>query len=94
MWLDFKQILETIVIMLGVVLILKNWKPPISKHKQAIYCLIIGMALGIFLNFSKQGFVTGIVASSVAFWGRDFFIMLDEIREDLSNIKKDGPNNK
>lgn len=78
--IELQSIVELLAIMVGIKLILENYKPPIQKSVQALVMLFVGGAGGFLLNPTKEGLVTGLVGGTVAFWGRDIFAKVDEIK--------------
>lgn len=53
---------------LRIKLILANYKPPIQESIQAIICITIGIVIGVFMNPTKDGFITSIIGSGFAFY--------------------------
>ena len=79
--IELRSIIELLVIMVGIKFILEKWEPPIRVSYQALIMLILGGASGWFINASKEGFITGLIGGTVAFWGRGIFAEIKEIQE-------------
>lgn len=89
--LELKELIHTLLVFTGVTLILKNWRPPIPKSKQALISLFLGGLFGWFLDpSSRDSFITGLIGSQIAFWGRGYFKLIkitqEEIRETSKNV--------
>ncbi|MEG2365067.1 MAG: hypothetical protein RSC26_16325 [Terrisporobacter sp.] len=79
--IEIRSIIELLVIMVGIKMILENWKPPVPTSYQALLMLVLGGAGGYFFNMSKEGFVTGLIGGTIAFWGRKIFAEIKELEE-------------
>lgn len=82
--ISIKGLTELIIIILTVKLIVANYKPPIQESIQAIICIFIGMAVGVFMNPTKEGFITAIIGSGFAFYGEDLLNAFKNVK----NLKK------
>ena len=78
---ELQEIIELLAIMIGVKLILENWRPPIQLSYQALVILIIGGVAGWFMNPTKEGFILGLVGGTIAFWGRKIFAEIKDIND-------------
>ena len=76
--IDIKEMINLIVILMGMKLTLENWQPPIDKHLQAVICVMAGGGFGIFLLGGKDGLINGLVAATLSFWG---IKILEEVKE-------------
>lgn len=83
--IEIKLIIELLVIMIGIKMILEKWEPPIPISFQALLMLIIGGSGGWFINPSKEGFVTGLIGGTIAYWGRGIFAEIKEIQDGNEN---------
>ena len=90
MVIEIKSILEILIILIGVKLILENWQPPLPISYQAIIMAFFSAVVGLFINFSKEGFITGLIAGTVAFWGRKLFAEIEEIKDSGKDILDDN----
>lgn len=71
MQIELNLLFEVVFIALLVKLIVGQWTPPIQKSVQALLVCGIGSGTGIFLNPTKEGFVLGLIASAIAFYGKE-----------------------
>lgn len=92
MTIEIKSLVEIIVVVITLKLIVSRWQPPVQESIQAIICIIIGTGIGFLINSSIEGFMSGIIASGVAFYGKDLIGEFKTIKSDLSsediNLKK------
>lgn len=82
--ISIKGLTELIIVILTVKLILANYKPPIQESIQAIICIAIGIVIGVFMNPTKDGFITSIIGTSFAFYGEDLLNAFKNVK----NLKK------
>lgn len=80
MMISIKDLTELIIVILTIKLILARYKPPIQESVQAIICLIIGVALSIFLDPSKEGLMVGLIGSGFAFYGEELLQAFKKIK--------------
>lgn len=83
MSIELKDLLEITVVVLTLKLIVSRWQPPVQESIQALICILIGTTLGMIINFSVDGFVVGVLASGVGFYGKDLINQFTSIRDDL-----------
>ncbi len=88
MTIDLKTLFEIIIVVLTLKLIVSRWQPPIQESKQAILCIVIGTSIGIVINPTLNGFIYGIIASGIAFYGGDLLGNFKTIKEDLNELSK------
>lgn len=79
--IEIRSIIELLVVMIGIKMILENWKPPIPTSYQALLMLFVGGLGGYFFNMSKEGFVTGLIGGTIAFWGRKIFAEIEDLKD-------------
>lgn len=79
--IEIKDMLNMLIIMTGIKFTLENWQPPIQKSLQAIVCLILGVCLGVFVNPTKDGIVTGLMCGVISFWGSALFATVKDITD-------------
>lgn len=89
MEISVQTLIEMVVVVLILKLIVSRWQPPIQESLQAIICIILGTTVGFFFNPTPEGFITGIIASGVAFYGGDLFAEFRTIKEDIKEELKD-----
>lgn len=88
MLIDVQDLLELIVVVTTIKLITSRYRPPIQESVQAIICIGIGTTLSLFIDFSPQGFINGIVGSGLAFYGADLVQAFRGIKEEVGDISK------
>ena len=71
MEISVQTLIEMVVVVLILKLIVSRWQPPLQESLQAIICIVLGTTTGYFFNPTKEGFIIGIIASGVAFYGGD-----------------------
>lgn len=81
MVIEIQSVIELLLIMVGIKMILENYQPPLQKSVQAIIMLLVGGVGGFLINPTKEGLIIGLVGGTVAFWGRDVFAKVDEIKD-------------
>lgn len=93
MTLELRDLTEIVLIVLTLKLIVSRWQPPVQESLQAIICIVIGTGLGIFINPTKEGFITGLIASGFAFYGGDlkdsFKSMKSQLKDENEDMKID-----
>lgn len=72
---------------------MENWQPPLPISLQAIIMTILSGVVGVFMNPTKEGFVTGLLTGTIAFWGRGIFAEIEEIKDANNGIKKEENDN-
>lgn len=87
--IELKGLVELILVVLVVKLIVMQWYPPIQRSMQAIFCIVIGCALGVFMNPTKEGLITAVIGSGFAFYGGELLQAFKGITNDLEEYKKD-----
>ena len=80
------DVFEIIIIVLTLKLITQRWKPPLQESLQAIISITLGTLIGVFLNPTKDGIILGIIASSVAFYGKDLISAFTVLKDDLKDV--------
>ena len=86
MTIDVKLLFEIVVIVLALKLVVSRWKPPMQESKQALFCMAFGTIIGLVANPTIEGFIWGIISSSVAFYGKDLISNVKTIKEDLKEL--------
>lgn len=89
MVIQVQDLIELIMVTLIIKLIVMEWTPPIQRSKQAIFCLVIGSAFGVFLNPTREGAITAILASGFAFYGGELLNAFKNVAEDAQEFKDD-----
>jgi hypothetical protein len=93
MQIELNLLFEVTFIALLVKLIVGQWTPPIQKSMQALLVCGIGSATGLFLNPTREGFILGLVASAIAFYGKEltdgFKTTFDEIHGVVDKTQAD-----
>lgn len=89
MEISVQTLIEMVVVVLILKLIVSRWQPPLQESLQAIICIVLGTTTGYFFNPTKEGFIIGIIASGVAFYGGDLFAEFRTIKEDIKEELKD-----
>lgn len=80
---DMMNVLEIVFVVISLKLIVSRWQPPLQESLQSILCIIIGTVVGHFINPTREGLILGVVASSITFYGRDFFRAFTDLKSDL-----------
>ncbi|MGL5715725.1 MAG: hypothetical protein ACRCX2_22070 [Paraclostridium sp.] len=88
MTIELSVLIEIIGICVVLKLICREWTPPIQRSLQAILVITIGTSFGCFLNPTKEGLVTGIVASGFAFYGGELLQAFKSVADDAKEFKK------
>lgn len=92
MSIELQGLFEMVFIVTILKLIVIRWQPPLQESLQAILCITIGTGLGMIFYPTKQGLITGLIASGSAFYGGDLFAQFrsvkDDIEEELSKKEK------
>lgn len=86
MLIDVQNILELVIVVTTIKLITSRYQPPIQESIQAIICIGIGTILALFINFSPEGFITGIVGSGLAFYGKDLIQAYKRVESDIKDM--------
>lgn len=86
--IEIQSIIELLTIMVGIKLILEKWEPPFQKSVQALIMLVVGGAGGWFINPTKDGLILGLIGGTVAYWGRNIFAEIQEIKEGSEELNK------
>lgn len=91
MMIEFKSLVEIILIVLTLKLIVSRWKPPFQESIQALICIFLGTVIGYIANPTSGGFITGIIISSFCFYGKDLWSEFTNVKNDFAenNIKID-----
>ena len=93
MQIELNLLLEVSFVALLVKLVVGQWYPPVQKSIQALLVCVVGSGAGLFLNFTKEGFIVGLVASAFAFYGKEltdaFKTTYCEIEEVIKTTEKD-----
>lgn len=89
MMIEVQDLLELIVVVTTIKLITSRYQPPIQESLQAVICIGIGTILALVINPTPDGFVTGIFASGLAFYGGDLVKAFKGVKENLEDIKDD-----
>lgn len=87
MLIDVQNILELIIVVTTIKLITSRYQPPIQESIQALICIGIGTTLSLVINFSTQGFVTGVVGSGLAFYGKDLIQAFKSVESEIKNLE-------
>lgn len=61
-----------------------------QESAQALFCVAFGTIVGLVANPTTEGFIWGIIASSVAFYGKDLISNVKTIKEDLRELGEKG----
>lgn len=85
--IEIKSIIELLIVMIGIKMILENWKPPVPVSYQALLMLVLGGIGGWFFNQTKEGLVTGLIGGTIAFWGRKIFAEIEDLKEANEEVK-------
>lgn len=91
MTIEIKSLLEIVIIVLTLKLIVSRWQPPLQESLQAIISITLGTAIGLIINPTVEGLISGIISSGIAFYGGDLLSEFRSIKEDIAeaNITKD-----
>ncbi|EOU2097084.1 hypothetical protein C0L75_02880 [Clostridium perfringens] len=87
MLIDVQNILELIIVVTTIKLITSRYQPPIQESIQALICIGIGTVLSLVINFSTQGFITGVVGSGLAFYGKDLIQAFKSVESEIKNLE-------
>ncbi len=87
--IEVSSIVKLLVIMTGLKMVVEKWEPPFQKSVQALILLALGAFTGCFLTPSKEGFITGLIAGTISFWGSGIFAEIKELKEGIQNIKNE-----
>ena len=87
MTIEVTSLIQMVVIMISISLILDTWQPPVPKGQQGLICFIAGGICGyVFAGFNFDGVMTGLIASSVAFWRGELFRIFNEVRDETNDM--------
>lgn len=89
MEISVRSLLEIFFIVLILKLIVVRWQPPLQQSMQAIICISLGTILGFGFYPSREGLITAILASGIAFYGGDIFSEFRSIKDDIKNEVND-----
>ncbi|WP_304427729.1 hypothetical protein [Romboutsia ilealis] len=82
---NIMDVVEIVFIVLTLKLIIGRWHPPVQESLQSIFCIILGSAIGMFLNPTKDGLILAVITSSITFYGKDLLNAFTDLRTDLSD---------
>ncbi|MBU5289980.1 hypothetical protein AALJ34_17105 [Paraclostridium bifermentans] len=85
--IEIQSIIKLLTIMIGIKLILEKWEPPFQKSIQALIMLVIGGAGGWFIDSTKDGFLLGLIGGTVAYWGRNIFAEIKDIKDGSDDLR-------
>lgn len=86
MQIELNLLFEVVFVALLVKLVVGQWYPPVQKSIQALLVCSVGSGIGWFLNPSREGFILGLVASSLAFYGRELVDALHTVYSDIEEV--------
>ena len=86
MQIELNLLFEVVFVSLLVKLVIGQWYPPVQKSVQALFVCLIGSMTGWFLNPTREGFILGLVASSIAFYGRELVDAFHTVYSDIEEI--------
>lgn len=86
MQIELNLLFEVVFVALLVKLVVGQWYPPVQKSIQALLVCSVGSGTGWFLNPSREGFILGLVASSLAFYGRELVDALHTVYSDIEEV--------
>lgn len=84
MAIEIKSLLEIVIIVLTLKLIVGRWQPPLQESLQAIISICLGTMIGLVINPTVEGFISGIISSGIAFYGGDLLSEFKSIKQDIS----------
>ena len=97
MTIQIKDLISLILVVLTLKLVVSRYRPPVQESIQAIICIGIGTIIALVVNPSTEGFLTGVIGSGFAFYGRDLFGEFrtvkgefDELADDLTTNNKNS----
>lgn len=83
MSIEFKDLFELVAIVTIVKLVVVQWKPPLQKSLCALISIVLGIMIGVFLNPTKEGFVTAIISSGLGFYGGELMQAFKTTRKEF-----------
>lgn len=86
--IEVSNIINLLVIMVGIKMILEKWEPPFQKSIQALIMLVVGGCAGWFIHPTKEGLITGLIGGTVAYWGRGIFAQIKDIQEGTQDLRQ------
>ena len=86
MQIELNLLFEVVFVALLVKLVVGQWYPPVQKSIQALLVCSVGSGTGWFLNPSREGFILGLLASSLAFYGRELVDALHTVYSDIEEV--------
>lgn len=90
MEISVKTLLEIVIVVATLKLIVGRWQPPLQESLQAILCIGIGTLIGFIFYPTKEGFITAVIGSGFAFYGKDLFVQFRAIKDELKSEVEDG----
>lgn len=90
MEISVKTLLEIVIVVATLKLIVSRWQPPIQESVQAILCIGIGTIIGTIFYPTKEGFITAVIGSGFAFYGKDLITQFRTLKDDLAQGVEDG----
>lgn len=84
--IEIKGLIELILVTLIIKLIVSQWTPPLQKSLQAIIAIVLGTLIGIFVNPTKDGAITGVIASGFAFYGGELIRVFKDVSSEVSDL--------
>lgn len=84
MAIEIKSLLEIVIVVLTLKLIVSRWQPPLQESLQAIISIGLGTMIGLVINPTVEGFISGIISSGIAFYGGDLLSEFKNIKQDIS----------
>ena len=85
MAIEIKSLLEIVIIGLTLKLIVGRWQPPLQESLQAIISIGLGTMIGLAINPTTEGLISGIISSGIAFYGGDLLSEFRSIKEDIAD---------
>lgn len=83
MAIEIKSLLEIVIIVLTLKLIVGRWQPPLQESLQAIISIGLGTMIGLAMNPTTEGFISGVISSGIAFYGGDLLLEFKSIKQDI-----------
>lgn len=85
MQIELNLLFEVVFVAILVKLVVGQWYPPVQKSVQALLVCFFGSATGWFLNPTREGFILGVIASALAFYGKELVNSLTTVYEDIQS---------
>lgn len=79
--IEIKELINILIILLGLKLVLEKWQPPVQVSLQSLIVLVAGACLGWFLMPTKEGLVNGLIAGTLAMWGKQIFAGIRDLED-------------